>query len=488
MQVHHVESSSKRKGMEIAVIPFWMHGNQVEMACIAKEYMKYASTAISMNDFFAKADETCLLYTKTEKEPRILLLGLGQKDEVTVESIRRCYGQAARLLRKKRWTGVSLFLPSLSEEYLFGMMEGVLLANYAYDLLKRDTLKKDPTCLLKQIQCIGSSKRFSLACKKLITLMDSVYFTRDLVNGNADDITAETLGSIAKELKGPSLKVKVLQQKDLEKEKMGLLLAVGRGSKIPPALIVMEYLGDPDSKDLTAIVGKGITFDTGGLNLKVSASIETMKCDMAGAAAVLGVLKAAKDLCLKRNLIGLIASAENAIGPGSYKPGDVVISHAGKSVEINDTDAEGRLVLADALSYLQTHYQPCRIIDLATLTGGVVVALGEEASGLFSNDDLLAKQLIESGERTFERVWRLPLYSEYKEGLKSSIADMRNSGGRKASSGKGAVFLQQFIDRKIPWAHLDIAGTAYLSESRSYHPTLATGVGVRLLIDFLEML
>jgi leucyl aminopeptidase len=235
-------------------------------------------------------------------------------------------------------------------------------------------------------------------------------------------------------------------------------------------------------------VGKGITFDTGGLNLKVGVGIETMKSDMAGAAAVLGVLKAASELKLKRNIIGVIATAENAIGPSSIKPGDVVRGHCGLSVEINDTDAEGRLVLADALSYLQKHYRPSRIIDLATLTGGVVIALGEEASGLFSNDDGLCHSLMAAGSRTFERVWRLPLYPEYKEALKSGIADMRNAGGRKASACKGAIFLQQFVERSIPWAHLDIAGTAFLSEPKGYHTTAATGVGVRLLIDFLEML
>ncbi|MEI8329395.1 MAG: leucyl aminopeptidase [Chlamydiia bacterium] len=488
MQIHHVQNESRRKGADIAVIPFWIDRNQVEMACAAKEYMASASIAIECKDFLAKADESCVVYATNLKEPRILLLGLGKKEEVTVESIRRCYGNAVRLLRRKRWGGVSFFLPALKESYLVGMIEGALMANYAYDVLKRESVKQDPTFLIQEIQCIGSSKTFVALCKQKIVLMHSVSFARDLVNGNADEVTAVRLAALAKELKGPSLKVKVLQQKELEKQKMGLLLAVNKGSSQEPALIVMEYIGDPGSKEVTAVVGKGITFDTGGLNLKVSASIETMKCDMAGAAAVLGVLKAAKELSLKKNIIGVIASAENAIGPNSYKPGDVVISHSGKSVEINDTDAEGRLVLADALSYLQTHYKPSRIIDLATLTGGVVIALGEEASGLFSNHDLLAKQLMASGERTFERVWRLPIYPEYKEGLKSSIADIKNSGGRKASAGKGAIFLQQFIDSTIPWAHIDIAGTAYLSETKPYHPTVATGVGVRLLIDFIEML
>jgi leucyl aminopeptidase len=212
--------------------------------------------------------------------------------------------------------------------------------------------------------------------------------------------------------------------------------------------------------------------------------METMKDDMSGAAAVLGTLKAAADLKLPVNLIGVIPATENGIGPDSYKPGDVYQSHSGKTVEISDTDAEGRLVLADAISYVQKHYTPTQIIDLATLTGGIIVALGEHATGLFSNDDALADRLYEAGEATQERVWRMPLYDDYKDCLKSSIADLKNSAGRSASSISGALFIQEFV-KEIPWAHLDIAGTAYLTTPRHYHPTHATGVGVRLLVRFL---
>jgi leucyl aminopeptidase len=285
-----------------------------------------------------------------------------------------------------------------------------------------------------------------------------------------------------------SIKVSILDKKALEKEKMGLILAVGRAANTDPAVVILEYKGDPHSKEKTAVVGKGITYDTGGLNIKVAGSgMETMKCDMAGAAAVMGIIQAAAKLKLKVNLVGALALAENAIGPASYKPGDVFRGRTGKTVEITNTDAEGRLVLADTISYVEDHYQPNRLIDFATLTGGVVIALGEEASGLFSNDDTLAHALERAGERTHERVWRLPLYPEYKEYLKSPIADIKNSGPRKASSPSGATFIHQFV-KSISWAHLDIAGTAYLSELKPCHPTAATGVGVRLFIDFLEHL
>lgn len=492
MHLTHSEAFAKRKFADVAVVPFWIDDKQIKIACGAKEFVPLSTVAIKAKDFFAKAEEMTFLYKPSGKEKRVLLIGLGKKKDLSIEILRRSYAGAVRHCRKKKWGTVNFFFPECKEpndlSYIQGALDGALLANYAFDQLKKETLKNDPTFLLKEIHCVGLDKKMFSLCKRQALLIDSVQFGRDLINGNADDVTAEALAFHAKEMASASLKVKVLHRKELEKEKMGLLLAVNRGSNKEPALIVLEYRGDPDSKDVTAVVGKGITYDTGGLNLKISGSMETMKSDMSGSAAVLGIIQAAERLSLKRNIIGIIASAENAIGPDSCKPGDVYVSHAGMSVEINDTDAEGRLVLADALSYLQTHYKPSRIIDLATLTGGIVIALGEETSGLFCNDDTMALQLMQAGERTFERVWRMPLYPEYKEALKSSIADIKNSGGRKASSCKAAAFLHQFIHKGIPWAHLDIAGTAYLSETRVYHPTAATGFGIRLLIDYIEAL
>lgn len=475
------------------MVPFWIEKGHVKLASSSKEFQSVANVAIKAKDFAAKSEEVALLYRSAGKEKRVLLLGLGEKEEVTAERLRRAYASGLRMARKKKWGKASVFFPECKEDlpptYLVAALEGMLLANYAFDELKRESVKKEPTFLLKELQCVGLAKEPFALCKRQQTLISSVFLARDLINGNAEDVTADALVAQAKALAGPSLKVKVLRQKELEKEKMGLLLAVNRGAARDPALIILEYHGDPSSKDVTGIVGKGITYDTGGLNLKIGGSMETMKSDMSGSAAVLGILQAASALSLQRNLIGVIASAENAIGPQSYKPGDVYISHAGKSVEISDTDAEGRLVLADALSYLQVHYKPSRIIDMATLTGGIVVALGEEAAGLFCNNDPMAEKLILSGSRTFERVWRMPLFSEYKDTLKSQIADLKNCAGRKASPCKGAAFLEQFIHKGIPWAHIDIAGTAYLPETKGgYHPTAATGVGVRLIIDFLEAL
>lgn len=266
---------------------------------------------------------------------------------------------------------------------------------------------------------------------------------------------------------------------------MGLLLAVNRGSDSDPAFIIIEYKGNPKSKEKTVLVGKGITYDTGGLNIKVS-NMETMKGDMGGAAAVMGTIVAAASLDLKVNVTAVIPTTENSISSRSYKPGDIYKSYSGKTVEIGNTDAEGRLILADALAYAVDHLKPTRLIDLATLTGAMIIALGTETIGLFSNNDALADGLIRSGSDTYERVWRLPLHEEYRDQLKSDFADIRNIGGRAAGSITAAIFLQEFVG-KTPWAHLDIAGTAYLEDgAKRYHPKYGTGSGVRLLIDFLE--
>jgi leucyl aminopeptidase len=252
--------------------------------------------------------------------------------------------------------------------------------------------------------------------------------------------------------------------------------------------VFLEYRGDRGSKQWQAITGKGITFDSGGQNLKPTGSIETMRLDMAGAAAVLGAMRALAALKPRMNVVGCIAAAHNAIGSRAFFPGDIYPSFAGKTVEINSTDAEGRLVLADALAYCIKIFRPSRIVDLATLTGSVVTALGDIVAGLYTNDDDLAAALFASGERTGERVWRFPLYQEYRDSLKSDLADLRNLSKFKkgyAGSITGAAFIQEFVG-ETPWAHCDIAGTAWNEgAARGEVPQHATGFGVRLLVDFL---
>lgn len=485
IKITHIADPKKRKHADVVICPVWKTKTQALVALELKEFD--ALIKIPLDDFSGKKGETLLLYREKGTEKRVLLLGLGEKAACQTETLRQAYASAIKQLRAKKIKSCNVLLPSFENKEAFSIirpsLEGLILANYAFDCFKSTPLNEplESTCI-----CGIDPSHVSLV-KKVEQIMQGVYLARDLVNRNADDSNVEGLIQAAKDLSKDckKLKVVVLREKQLEKEQMNLLLAVGKGSIDPPALVVLEYMGDPSSKEKIALVGKGITFDTGGLNLKPTGHIETMKSDMAGSACVLGVIQSLCSLEVKRNVIGVLALAENAIGPGSYKPGDIYTSRIGKTVEIGNTDAEGRLVLADALSYVEDTYAPSVVIDFATLTGAIVIALGEEAAGLFSNNDSLVRGLQKAALRTDERLWRLPLYPEYTDMLKSEIADLKNIGGRPASSCTAAAFLQQFI-KKAAWAHLDIAGVAYLSKSKSYHPTLATGAGVRVTIDFLE--
>ncbi|MGL5626260.1 MAG: leucyl aminopeptidase [Candidatus Rhabdochlamydia sp.] len=485
IKITHTEDFQKRKNADVVICPVWKTETHAQIALDLKEFD--ALIRIPLEDFSAKKGELLLLYREKGVEKRVLLLGLGEKKHCQAETLRQAYAGAIKQLRAKKIKSCNMLLPAFENENAFSILrsslEGLILANYAFDCFKSTPLNKP----LEKVCICGVNQSDASLIKKVEQIMQGVYLARDLVNANADDSNVEGLIKAAKDLSKNSkkLKVVVLREKQLEKERMNLLLAVGKASVHPPALVVLEYMGDPSSKDKIALVGKGITFDTGGLNLKTTGHIETMKCDMAGSACVLGVMQSLCSLGVKKNVIGVLALAENAIGPSSYKPGDVYTSRLGKTVEINNTDAEGRLVLADALCYVEDIYAPHIVIDFATLTGAIVIALGEEAAGLFSNNDSLVRGLRKAALRTDERLWRLPLYPEYTEMLKSEIADLKNSAGRPGSSCTAAAFLQQFI-KKAAWAHLDIAGTAYLSKATSYHPTLATGSGVRVTIDFIE--
>ncbi|MDR2539501.1 MAG: leucyl aminopeptidase [Chlamydiales bacterium] len=485
IKITHISGSKKRKHADVVICPMWQTKTQAQIALELQEFDTLIKTPLS--DFSGKKGETLLLYREKGIEKRVLLLGLGEKAACQADVLRQAYASAIKQLRTKKLKSCNVLLPFFSKKegfsFIRASLEGFILANYTFDRFK--SIPFHPP--LENACICGVDPSYVSLLKKVEQIMQGVYLTRDLVNNNADDSHVESLIKVAKDLSKDckKLNVVVLREKQLKEERMHLLLAVGKASVHPPALVILEYRGDPSSEEKIALVGKGITFDTGGLNLKTTGNIETMKCDMAGSACVLGVIQSLCSLRMKRNVIGVLALAENAISSNSYKPGDVYTSRLGKTVEIGNTDAEGRLVLADALSYVEDTYAPSVVIDFATLTGAIVIALGEEAAGLFSNNDSLVRGLQKAALRTDERLWRLPLYPEHAKMLKSEIADLKNVGGRPASSCTAAAFLQQFI-KKAAWAHLDIAGVAYLSKPKSYHPTLATGAGVRVTIDFLE--
>nr|WP_166157507.1 leucyl aminopeptidase [Neochlamydia sp. AcF84]NGY95682.1 putative cytosol aminopeptidase [Neochlamydia sp. AcF84] len=483
-------SNEDSKKFELIVLPFWQGKKQAEKAAQIDRYASHFAPLIRQ-DFLAKEGQILVVYdTSTKEGKRLALIGLGAKEKIDTEKLRRIYAKLTRLCHQKNIKNICLFCPQLDtlakDALLIGISEGILLSNYNFEELKQAT-KADPSLLLQQVTFMNLSKQELAIAQRCGKIAEGVYMARDLVNRNADEVTPQYLSSFAKafESKLPHVKATILNKKLIEKEKLGLLLAVNRGSTSDPAMIILSYQGDPLSKEHTILIGKGITYDTGGLNLKPVVSMETMKADMAGGAAVLGTLYAAASLELKVNLTVVVPATENSISSTSFKPGDVYRSCKGLTIEVNNPDAEGRLVLADAITYAIKYLKPTRLIDVATLTGGIDVALGSEACGLFSNNDDLANALMHSGSKTFERVWRLPLYEEYHSYLKSDIADIKNSAGRSASSITAAMFLQEFVE-ETPWAHLDIASTAFFSEKKRYHPKYATGFGVRLLIDFLS--
>ena len=317
-------------------------------------------------------------------------------------------------------------------------------------------------------------------------LASAIRTVKDLANAPSNLLTPSRLAERAAQVaKDTGVKCTVYDKRDIEKMKMGGLLAVNRGSSEEPRFIVLEY-APRKAKRHVALVGKGITFDSGGISIKPAEKMEEMKFDMCGAAAVIGTLETAAKLDLPLHITGLIPSTENLPSGSAYKPGDIITMMNGKSVEIVNTDAEGRMILGDALHYA-SELKPDHIIDYATLTGACVVALGSEAAGLFSNDDELARKLIECGERVGERLWRLPEWDEYKELIRSDWADMKNSGGRWGGASSAAVFLKEFVNCPS-WAHLDIAGTAYAEHETPREARGATGAGVRVTLAWLELL
>jgi leucyl aminopeptidase len=443
------------------------------------------SEVIRQKAFTGKMDKSLLLYGVDSAEV-LLLLGIDEKNKMSSALIRKVSANAIRkaLDLKKENVFVDLMGCALSEEEtVSAMIEGLLLGSYRFSRYSSEAKK----IKLPNVTVCGLSKNYEKILHDKRVLCESVCLTRDLVNENADRITPKTLAEEAQILaKKAGLKIQVLDEKELRRKKFGLISAVGQAAQNPPRLIVLEYLRGGKNKKTLAIVGKGITFDSGGLNLKPTGNIEDMRYDMAGAAAVLGALYAIARLKLSVNVIGVMACAENAIGKNAYKPGDIFTAYNGKTVEIGNTDAEGRLVLADALSYVEEKYNPDYAVDLATLTGAVLVALGTHYAGLMSKEEELQKLIIAASEKTDEKVWALPLTESYMDEMKSDIADLKNTGkNRNAGSILGAVFLSHFV-QKMKWAHLDIAGTAWCSEASGVLPKNATGFGVRLLTELCQ--
>jgi|HubBroStandDraft_1064217.scaffolds.fasta_scaffold00007_100 leucyl aminopeptidase len=423
---------------------------------------------------------------------RVLLAGLGKAGEVTALQLQTLGGTIVGALGGTGETEIAVLLGELADlpvplgEAAAQIAFGARLRGYRFDKY-RTRLKPDQLPSLKKFTVLTSAAGPARkAFAALDRLADGVFLSRDLVSEPANVLYPETLAEQAQSLSELEVEVEIFDEKKLKKLGMGALLGVGQGSVRPPRLIVLRWNGaKKEGEAPVAVVGKGITFDTGGISLKPGPGMEEMKTDMGGSAVVIGLLKALAGRKAKVNVVGIVAAAENMPDGNAIRPGDILTSMSGQTIEVNNTDAEGRLVLADALWYAQDRFKPAVLIDLATLTGAIVVALGSEQAGLFANDDTLADQLLAAGKATGEPLWRMPLGEGYDKQIDSDVADVKNiSGSRDAGASIGAVFLQRFVNG-TKWAHLDIAGMAWNKKDAATGPKGATGYGVRLLDHFL---
>jgi leucyl aminopeptidase len=450
----------------------------------------YLSEILRRGDMDGKLGATLLLHGVPDTPAeRVLLVGLGKEREFRDKEYHTAFRAAIKALWDTGAADATVYLTELPvkrRDLAWNVEQGVIAAldaTYRFEQLKSkpDETKRHLRRLTLAVSRRGELTVGEAALKQGLAIAGGMALAKNLGNLPGNICTPAYLAQQAQELANAHhLKIEVLEQADMEKLGMGSLLSVARGSRQPPKLIVLQYAGADAGHKPTVLVGKGITFDAGGISLKPPAEMDEMKYDMSGAASVLGTLKAAAELALPLNLVGIIPACENLPDGNANKPGDIVTSMSGQTIEVLNTDAEGRLILCDALTYAE-RFDPAAVVDIATLTGACVIALGHVASGLLANNDALARELLHAGEEACDRAWHLPLWDDYQEQLKSNFADMANIGGRAGGTITAACFLSRFA-KKYHWAHLDIAGTAWKSGKEKG----STGRPVPLLVHFLK--
>lgn len=463
----------------------------------SKELAEEVEAAIERKAFSRKFGEMNATKVASLPYKKVVAVGLGEKKDFTAEKLRQVLGKMVTAAKGWLFTSfctnvVEKARSDKANQELLGRAaaEGLLLANYNFTkYLAKDKQEKKKPLDTVSVQWTASPAPFTAGLVAGRVIAECTNTVRDLVNEPASVTNSEYLENAARQIADQynAVKVKVLNKAELQKEGMGALLGVNAGSKNPPKLVLLEYHGSKRGK-YTALLGKGITFDSGGYNLKPTKYIEEMKTDMAGAAAVMGTIKAAAELKLKKNLVAVMPLCENMVDAGAQRPGDIVTAYNGKTIEIGNTDAEGRLILCDALVYTEKNYNPEVMVDLATLTGACVVALGYYAAGVMGKDEELLKKLEEAGSASGDRVWPLPFFDEYQDWMDGTISDLNNISqkgkGYEAGSITAGVFLSKFVE-KAKWAHVDIAGSAYWGVDGAYFTKGATGSGVRLLTYYL---
>ena len=443
--------------------------------------------AAKHEDMFAIGTISELVIPQAEGLLTVVVAGCGVGAECKPVAFRKAAGEAARALHQAKVTQAVVAAPILTNAkrgaYLEAVVEGLYLGAYTFTEFKSEA-KAAPECTVTLCSAIPEAE--ALVAKAQVSA-EAVCFTRDLVNRPGNVVNPEVMANAASKLAEElPLEVEVLDEVQMAERKMGAILAVGQGSANPPRMITLKYNG-ADAAPYVAYVGKGITFDSGGISIKPDDGMGEMKDDMSGAGAVLGAMKAIATLGLKCNVIGILACAENMPGGRAQRPGDIVRAANGKTIEVISTDAEGRMVLADAVDYA-CKLGAQKVIDIATLTGAVIIALGKETSGIVSNDDALVEQIKKAGKFAGENYWQLPSLPECKEAIKSDVADLLNSAGRPGGCITGGLFIGEFVAKGIPWAHLDIGGTSTATKDSGHKVKGGTGFGTLTLIKLAEML
>lgn len=440
---------------------------------------------LERRDFRGNRDETLHLAGGAHGPQRILLVGLGDAKELTA-ALRRAASLAARQARKLGVPALAWFDGETSADAAEVVSVGLSMGAWEYTEVKSPPPADERRPELSAATIIAADEQSAAAgVERGTAIGEGMALARRLAMMPGNLCTPDYLAATAREIAGRhGMQITVLGRAEMEQERMGSFLSVAQGTPQDPKLIVLEYRKGPAGAKPIALVGKGLCFDSGGISIKPAQGMEDMKFDMCGAAGVLGAMEAIARLALPVNVVGLVGSTTNMPSGTAVKPGDVVQSHLGKYIEVINTDAEGRLVLADVLSYAR-RYEPAAVVDAATLTGACVIALGHTATGVFGNDDALVQEVLAAGTRAGETGWQLPLFEDYKELIKSDVADIKNTGGRPAGAITAAMFLKEFAD-SYPWVHLDIAGTAYTESDRGYIPKGPTGVPVGTFVELVR--
>ncbi len=430
-----------------------------------------------------------LMLPEDSPYPYAVLLGCGDKSKLSVQKAEKLGGKLCEALQSKKIETIEFYVDndlSNSGDIAAHMAVGMKLRSYKFERYKTKKDDDDKATELRDVHFVlFESDAASALYDVQESVCEGVFLARDLVNEPPNELYPDAYAKrIKDQLKPLGVEVEILDDKKMRKLGMGALLAVGQGSDNAPRMVIMRWKGDKQATDAPlAFIGKGVTFDTGGISLKPGAGMEDMKMDMGGSAAVVGLMKSLAMRKAKANVIGVVGLVENMPSARAYRPADIITSYAGKTIEVLNTDAEGRLVLADALSYVQDVYKPSIIIDLATLTGAMMIALGHEYCGTFVTDKALWEQMERAGKATDEKLWRMPLDEVWKKDMEGTISDTQNmaKSGRWAGACTAAGFLWHFIEGDIPWAHMDIAGTAWIKSDKDVTPKYGTGFGVRVL-------